>query len=714
MSFSQIARIVSVSLLVCAGMRGLAQIGGALDGGREFAITCSGCHGTDGSGSAKGPAIATQPKTIARPDEELIRIVRDGVPGKGMPGVKALGDERIAALVRYVRTLPGAKACSGSDPTHRDNTAINGAPSGSGSNPTHRDNTAMNGAPSGSGSAPGGSGSAPTASVHSGAPAASAPSGAPKASPGDPTHRSEAAMTAAPGAVTVDVKQSDLNPKEVRENWVSYNGDYSGRRYSAMTDVTPENAAQLTLKWRFHSAGAGGLEVTPVVVAGVMFVTRSNDAWALDARTGKELWHHARVVTEGLIDDASGHINRGVAVLGSRVYMETDNAHLLCLDARTGADIWDVAYATGNKNYGATSAPLIVKDKVLVGTSGGDDGVRGFVAAFDTKTGKEAWRFWTIPAPGEKGSESWPGDMYLHGGGTTWMPGTYDAELNTIYWGTGNPGPDFDGSVRPGDDLYTSSLLALDPDTGKLKWHFQYNPHDLYDYDAVQTPVLVDANFKGRPRKLVVTANRNGFLYILDRTDGKYLASKQFRVSPTWAQGIDEKGRPISNGLIPDEKGVTVCPGYSGATNWYSPSYNPATKMFYFRSLEKCSLFRAKTEKFEEGQAFYSTGAARPPGNTPDAGYLNAFDLNTLDFAWRDQLTGGGQAAAGVMSTAGGLVAFGNDSSGFEVDDAHTGKKLWVFDVKQLVHSSPMSYGVAGRQYFAVTAGDDVFAFGLP
>jgi alcohol dehydrogenase (cytochrome c) len=269
----------------------------------------------------------------------------------------------------------------------------------------------------------------------------------------------------------------------------------------------------------FHTSNAGVMEVTPIVVAGVMFMTRSNDAYALDAKTGKQLWHHARAISEGLIDDASGHINRGVAVLGTRVYMETDNAHLLCLDARTGELIWDVAYATGNRNYGATSAPLIVKDKVLVGTSGGDDGVRGFVAAYDAQTGKEAWRFWTIPAPGEHGSQSWPGDMYMHGGGTTWMPGTYDADLNTIYWGTSNPSPDFDGSVRPGDDLYISSLLALDPDIGKLKWYFQFNPHDLYDYDSVQTPVLVNAIFKGQARKLVVTANRNGFIYVLDRME---------------------------------------------------------------------------------------------------------------------------------------------------------------------------------------------------
>ena len=516
------------------------------------------------------------------------------------------------------------------------------------------------------------------------------------------------------GVGVIDVQQSDLLQKAIKDNWVSYNGDYTGRRYSSLMEVTPANVSRLQKAWVFHTHNVGVFQVTPVVVGGVMFITRSNDAYALDAQTGKQLWHYTRPVSQGLIDDAGGHINRGVAVLGSRVYMETDNAHLLCLDARSGDVVWDIAYAPGNKNYGATSAPLIVKDKVIVGTSGGDDGVRGFVVAFDAATGKEAWRFWTIPAPGEKGSESWPGETWKHAGGTAWMPGTYDPELNTLFWGTSNPSPDFDGSGRPGDDLYTSSLLALDPDTGKLKWHFQFNPHDLYDYDSVQTPVLVNGNFKGQPRKLVVTANRNGFLYILDRTNGKYLYSKPFTKTMNWAKGIDANGRPILAGLIPDEKGVTVCPGYSGGTNWYSPTYSEATHMFYFRSLEGCTSFSAKPETFQEGHGYYGTGADAPKEGSPDTGYLNAFDLNTLDFAWRSQLPGPDNAVAGVMSTASGLVAFGNDNLGFEIDDARTGKVLWTFKLGQSMHASPMAYGINGKQYFAVAAGEDVFAFALP
>jgi alcohol dehydrogenase (cytochrome c) len=353
-----------------------------------------------------------------------------------------------------------------------------------------------------------------------------------------------------------------------------------------------------------------------------------------------------------------------------------------------------------------------VKNEVLVGTSGGDDGVRGFLAAFDAETGKERWRFWTILGPGQRGNESWPADLYLHGGGTTWMPGTYDPELNTIYWGTGNPAPDYDGSVRPGDDLYTSCLLALDPDTGSLKWYFQFSPHDLYDYDAVQTPVLVDAKFKGKPRKLIISANRNGFLYILDRTDGKFLFAKQFALTLNWAKGIDENGRPIPAGLTPNEDGVRVCPANGGATNWYSPSYAPTTHMFYFRSYEACAVFRSKATPFEEGTTYYSTGAQFLAET--GRGYINAFDLDTLDFAWRDLQIGPNKGWGDLISTETDLIAYGDDAYNFVIADGHTGKPLWHFNVGQLIHASPMSYAIRGKQYFAIAAGSDVFSFALP
>jgi len=516
-------------------------------------------------------------------------------------------------------------------------------------------------------------------------------------------------------SASIDVGSADLVARPPAANWVSYNGDYSGRRYSSLSQINTQNIGELRAQWVFHARNSNHLEVTPVVVNGMMFVTSANDAFALDARTGRVIWHHSRAISDGLIDDASRHVNRGVALWHDRLYMETDNAHLLCLDVRSGSLIWDIAYADWNKNYGATSAPLVVKDKVIVGTSGGDDGVRGFVAAYDAQSGKLAWRFWTIPAPGEPGSNSWPGDLYLHGGGTTWMPGTYDPELNTIFWGTSNPAPDFEGSVRPGDDLYTDCVLALDPDTGALKWYFQFTPHDLFDYDATETPILIDADYQGQPRKLLVEANRNGYLYVLDRTNGKFLSAVPFVEKLNWARGIDTQGRPIRTEVKPTVDGMTVCPGYTGATNWFSPSYNESTHMVYVMALEQCQTYFSRTtpERFSEGKTYYSTGTKRIPGDEGQK-ILIAFDLGSGSLAWKYPQVGPVHSTGGTMSTAGGLVLFGDDSQSFEAVDASNGKPLWHFNTGQDMSASPMSYAVNGKQYVAIAAGSDVFSFALP
>ncbi len=517
-----------------------------------------------------------------------------------------------------------------------------------------------------------------------------------------------------PVSVNVDIAPDRLLVAPPREDWPSYNGDYSGRRYSALDQINPENVRRLRAQWVFHSSNSDSLEVTPVVVGGVMYVTSANDAFALDARTGRVLWHHARSITEGLIDDASAHHNRGVAVWHTRVYMETDNAHLLCLDARSGHLIWDVPYADTRKNYGATSAPLVIKDKVLVGTSGGDDGVRGFLAAFDVLTGKLVWRFWTIPAPGEPGSDSWKGDAYLHGGGTTWMPGTYDPQLNMVYWGTSNPAPDFVGDTRPGDDLYTDCVVALDADTGKLKWYFQFTPHDLYDYDANETPALLDAKVDGQVRLLLVEANRNGFFYVLERMNGKFLSATRFVEKLNWATGIDVMGRPLRTGLKPTPQGTRICPSMIGATNWFSPSYNPSTGLFYFLALEDCEMYFAspKRQTYRPGQTYYSTGTQRIP-EEPGQKVLLAFDAATGKPVWRYAQVGKGDSWGGTMTTAGGLVFFGDDAGEFEAVDAGTGKALWHFNTGQRMHASPMSYAVDGAQYVCIAAGSDVFSFAL-
>jgi len=390
--------------------------------------------------------------------------------------------------------------------------------------------------------------------------------------------------------------------------------------------------------------------------------------------------------------------------------VETDDAHLLRLDARSGNLIWDIEYADKTKHYGATSAPLVVKDMVIVGTSGGDSGVRGFVAAFDAATGKTKWRFWTIPGPGEIGSSSWPGNSYLYGGATTWMPGTFDPELNTLYWTTSNAAPDYVGDTRPGDDLYTASVVALNADTGELRWYFQFTPHDLYDYDANETPVLLDKEENGSLRHLLLQADRNGFFYVLDRTNGKFLRATPFVEKLNWAKSIDVSGRPILSGRIPTAEGTYICPGIEGATNWYSPSYNAGTGLFYVIALESCNLYFSNPEPFEKGRTYYNTGTKLPPDENSQK-VLLALSVADGKVAWRYPQVGAARSWAGTLTTAGGLVFFGDDSDSLEAVDAATGRPLWHFNTGQTIFASPMTYAVDGVQYVTLAAGSDIFTF---
>jgi alcohol dehydrogenase (cytochrome c) len=516
-----------------------------------------------------------------------------------------------------------------------------------------------------------------------------------------------------PVATDSNVTAEDLLTRPVGANWTSYNGDYTGRRFSSLQEITATNVAQLRAAWVFHPGNTRRLEATPVVVRGMMYVTSSNDVFALDARTGRAVWHHQRPLSSGLLDDAAAHKNRGVAVWDHFVYAETDDAHLLCLDARSGNVLWDVQYADKTEHYGATSAPLVVKGAVIVGTSGGDSGVRGFLAAFDAVSGKLKWRLWTIPGPGEFGSSSWPGDSYLHGGATTWMPGTYDPELETLYWTTSNAAPDFVGDSRPGDDLYTSCVLAIDPDTGKLKWYFQFTPHDLYDFDANETPVLVDAEENGTARRLLVQADRNGFFYVLDRTNGKFLHATSFVEKLNWANGVDASGRPILSGRIPTLAGTVICPGITGATNWFSPSYNPNTGLFYVMALENCNLDFASPKRFVQGETYYNTGTKLPPDEHSQK-ILLALSVADGKTVWRYPQVGDGNSWGGTLTTAGGLVFFADDAGSLEAVDATTGHALWHFNTGQRISASPMTYAVDGIQYVAISAGSDVFIFSLP
>jgi alcohol dehydrogenase (cytochrome c) len=518
---------------------------------------------------------------------------------------------------------------------------------------------------------------------------------------------------AAPATATqADLGGSDLLTQPSAANWPSYNGDYTGRRHSSLREINLSNVEKLRLAWVFHPGNSQSLEATPVVISGIMYLTSANDAFAIDAHTGRTVWHHARQVSSGLLDDAAAHKSRGVAVWRHFVYSETDDAHLLCLDARSGGLRWDTEYAEKSKHYGATSAPLVVKDEVIVGTSGGDSGVRGFLTAYDAATGKLRWKFWTIPGPGEFGSSSWPGDSYLHGGGTTWMPGTYDPSTNTLFWTTSNPAPDFFGDTRPGDDLYTDSVLAIDVDTGKLKWYFQFTPHDLYDYDATETPVLADIQENGATRRLLLQANRNGFFYVLDRTNGKFLHASPFVEKLNWASGIDDSGRPVLSGKIPTANGTLICPGIDGATNWFSPSYDPENNLFYVIALESCNIFFATPKPFVKGQTYYDTGTKHTPDEHAKKNLL-ALSVPDGRVAWRYPQTGTGDSWGGILTTAGGLIFFGDDAGSFEAVDAASGRSLWHFNTGQRMRASPMTYEVQGIQYVTIAAGSDVFSFVL-
>ncbi len=489
--------------------------------------------------------------------------------------------------------------------------------------------------------------------------------------------------------------------------WPTYYGAMSGNRHSALDQINTRTVSRLRPQWSYP-LHYSPLEMTPLVIEGVMYVTGPNKVCALDARTGREIWCYSRPRTPGgvIAGDAALGANRGVAALGDRIFFLTDNTHLIALHRLTGALLWDVYMPEEEQHYGGTMAPLVVGDLVIAGVAGGDQGIRGFISAYRAATGQRAWRYWTVPARGEPGFDSWKGDAVKVGGGSTWLTGTYDPETKLLYWPTGNPYPDTDGADRGGDNLYTNCMLALDPTTGKLRWYFQYTPHDLHDWDAVQPPVLVNARFHGRDRKLLLHANRNGFLYVLDRTNGELLLAKPFVRKLTWASGIGPDGRPqLVPGQDPTPQGTKSCPDVRGATNWYSPAFNPATGLFYVMVVEDCSVYKQATD----GGFIRFTDPADPATK-----FLRALDIETGKIVWEIQQVGVAELNySGVLSTAGGLVFYGETGGGFAAVDAKSGRTLWHFETNQEWKASPMTYMVGGRQYVAIASGSDVVSFAL-
>ncbi|HYR85743.1 MAG TPA: PQQ-binding-like beta-propeller repeat protein [Terriglobia bacterium] len=500
-----------------------------------------------------------------------------------------------------------------------------------------------------------------------------------------------------------------------QRDWPTYHGDPSGNRYTTLTQIDKTNVSRLAPRWVFPLGNVTQVENTPVVVDGIMYVSSANEVYALDAGSGRQIWRYRRPRTAGLAGNAAIGFNRGVAISGDRVFMLTDNAHMIAIGRFNGDLLWETEMADWHQNYNGTSAPLAVGNLVISGTAGGDEGVRGFVAAYDAATGKEVWRFWTVPNPGEPGSETWQGKLTEHRGGASWMTGTYDPQLDLVYWPTGNPGLDYNGDERQGDNLYSDSILAIEAKTGKLRWYFQFTPHDIHDWDAQEPPVLVDTSWQGQPRKLLMQANRNGFFYVFDRTNGQLLLAKQFLKNLNWAKGIDARGRPILNDLKANENGeIYVCPGFQGGTNWFSTSFNPATGLYYFQALERCNLFLKRDMEWQAGKGFMG-GTARPAPGESFTKSLRAINIQTGEMVWDlPQVSGAATASAGVISTASGLVFFGENSGAFMAADAATGKVLWEFPTNQTWKASPMTYVFDNKQYIAIAAGQSIMAFALP
>ena len=495
-------------------------------------------------------------------------------------------------------------------------------------------------------------------------------------------------------------------------NWMTYSGNYQGHAFSPLKQIDTHNVIDLRVAWMYQDGVAHHFETMPLVVDSVMYISEPpSNVTALDLRTGRPIWTYRRVLPEKIVV-CCGQVNRGVAILDDQVFVGTVDAHLVALDMRTGRVRWDVEVANYKEAYSVTAAPLVVKDKVIIGIAGAEYGIRGFLDAYDAGTGKRAWRFWTVPAPGEPGNESWSGDSWKTGGAPTWVTGVYDPIANLVYWGTGNPSPDFVGEHRLGDNLYSDALVALDADTGKLKWHFQFTPHDVWDMDATQVPILADAEFQGRQRKLVLFANRNGFYYILDRISGEYLLGKQF-ARQTWARGLDPHGRPeINPAAVPSVDGALVYPDDDGTANWFNPSLDLQTGMLYQNVREKGAIQRRSRvdPTFEPGRLYMGASRRPIPGEEP-FGSLRALNWRTGETVWN--FTVHTPPWCGVLSTAGGLVFSGTMEGDFFALDAMTGRFLWRIQTGGAIWSNPMSYMFEGKQYIVVSAGSSLIAFAV-
>lgn len=501
------------------------------------------------------------------------------------------------------------------------------------------------------------------------------------------------------------------NAKSEPHNWLTYWGDYSGKHFSALKQINALSVKQLQSRWAVQMPGDTLLETTPLVIDGVMYTSgMPGEVYALDARSGLQIWKYAR--KQKVVNPfESNRFNRGVAMLGNRVFFGTLDCALIALDARTGQPLWEVQVADTMEGFSITSPPLAIKDKIIVGVAGGEYGVRGFLDAYDAKTGKRLWRFYSIPGPGEFGNDTWKGESWKTGSGATWLTGSYDPELDLLYWTIGNPGPDMDAEIRKGDNLFSCSVVAIDPNTGQRKWHYQFSPNDDHDWDANQDVILVDRIWQGQPRKLMIQANRNGFFYVLDRTNGKLLHAAPY-VHQTWNAGFDADGRPKfapNSGATPE--GNEVFPSLVGGTNWQAPSYDSSLNWLFLVFAESGNRYVRSDMAYEPGKGYWG-GRTLPAGENNYAG-IRALDAATGAMKWEFKISQG-SLAAGVMATAGGVVFAGTREGNFVALDSRTGKLLWRFQTGGTIASAPISYAVDGKQFIALAAGGVLYSFALP
>ena len=629
-----------------------------LDAGRKtFETYCGTCHGADGKGGERGPSILS--RLPARDDRQLATFIREGRPEKGMPP-SLVEPSEMAGLLKFLRTIERREEAA---PAPRMKIATTAG-------------TILDAEVLGEG-------------------------------------LEDVQVRTDDGRVHL-LRRAGDRFREVTSgtDWPTYNGDPGGNRYTTLTQIDRNTVGRLAMAWMFTLPDAGHLQVTPSVAGGIMYVAGINECFALDAGSGRRIWHYRRPRTADL--STGGSANRGVAVAGDRVFMETDNAHIIALNRFTGELLWDTELGDWRKNYSASSAPLPAGNLIVSGVAGGEHGANGFVAAHDQASGKEVWRFSTVPKAGEPGSETWQGKDIEHGGAPTWFTGSYDPELDTVYWPTGNPSKEYNGDHRGGDNLYSDSILALDRATGRLKWYYQFTPHDLWDWDATETSVLVDADWQGQRRQLMLHADRNGFFYVFDRRDGTLLLAKPFVTRLTWATAIGSDGRPIKlPNQDPTVEGTKVCPSQDGATNWFSPSFNPATGLYYVQTFEKCSVYtKSDTGEWESGKP-YLGGSQRTAADPKPERVLKALDIRTGAIVWTLPQRGPAQSWGGTLTTASGLVIAAEDTGALIAVDAADGRVLWNFQTNQTWKASPMTYAFDGRQFVAIAAGPNIIAFAI-